>query len=55
VRREDGDVDFEHLLTLAHLEVMEDQPAIRKMIPKGTDGLAFRFVRGLPDGYDLRH
>jgi hypothetical protein len=25
------------------------------MIPKETDGLAFRFVCGLPDGYDLRH
>jgi hypothetical protein len=55
VRREDGDVNFEHLLTLAHLEVVEDQPAIGQMIPKETDGLAFRFVRGLPDGYDLRH
>ena len=55
VRREDGDVDFEHLLSLAHLEVVEDQPAIGQMIPKETDGLAFRFVRGLPDGYDLRH
>ena len=55
VRRKDGDVDFEHLLTLAHLEVVEDQPAIGQMIPKKADGLAFRFVRGLPDGYDLRH
>ena len=55
VRREDGDVDFENLLTLAHLEVVEDQPAIGQMIPKETDGLAFRFVCGLPDGYDLRH
>ena len=55
VRREDSDVDFEHLLTLAHLEVVEDQPAIGKMIPEETDGLAFRFVCGLPDGYDLRH
>ena len=55
VRREDGDVDFEHLLTLAHLEVVENQPAIGQMVPKETDGLAFRFVRGLPDGDDLRH
>ncbi|MDI9747203.1 hypothetical protein QM285_05005 [Stutzerimonas stutzeri] len=55
MRREDGDVDFEHLLALAHLEVVEDQPALGEMIPKETDGLALRFVRGLPDGYDLRH
>nr|WP_240936024.1 hypothetical protein [Halomonas bachuensis] len=55
VRRENGDVNFEHLLALAHLEVVKDQPALGEMIPKETDGLALRFVRGLPDGYDLRH
>ena len=36
-------------------EVVEDQPAPGEMIPKESDGLAFRFIRGLPDGYDLRH
>ena len=33
VRRENGDVDFEHPLTLTHLEVMEDKPSLGQVIP----------------------
>ncbi len=53
--REDGDIDLEHLLPLAHLEVMKYQPALGQMIPEKANSLAFRLVCGLADGDDLCH